>query len=78
MLEADQRLDACHLEFIFFRGILLKMESVKLDSAGDHVITTVNDEPDDETSSNDSYSDCNEAFSNSYCDEIGKTNESWD
>ena len=54
------------------------MESVKLDSAGDHVITTVNDEPDDETSSNDSYSDCNEAFRNSYCDDIGKTNESWD
>ena len=54
------------------------MKSVELDSAGDHVITTVNDDADNETSSNDSYSECDKAFSNSNCDEIDKTNESWD
>ena len=60
--------------YLIFRATLFKIDSIKLDSTGDYVVTAVTDDE----SSDSSHSDHDETYSNCECNEIDKITESWD
>ena len=61
--------------FLITRATLSKIDSIQLDSTGDHVVTCISDDED-----SDSYhSDHDETYGNyCECDEMNKITESWD